>query len=77
VHTDIGGSCSNVTEVRILSWTVDKLMRRCCILPSRSEIATVMATTITTTKAEIGLLCGLRRGCEGCECSSEAPTLHT
>jgi hypothetical protein len=48
VHTNTGWSCSNTTEVRTLSRTVDKPMRRCCVLPSRSEIATVMATTITT-----------------------------
>jgi hypothetical protein len=47
VHTDTGESCSNVMEVRTLSWTVDKPMRQCCVLASRSKIATVMATTIT------------------------------
>jgi hypothetical protein len=47
VHTDTGESCSNATEVRTLSHTVDKPMWRCCVLPNRSEIATVMATTIT------------------------------
>jgi hypothetical protein len=47
VHTNIGKSCSNTTKVRTLSRTDDKPMRQCCVLPSRSEIATVMATIIT------------------------------
>ena len=47
VHTHTGESCCNVTEVRTLSRMDDKPMRPCCVLPSRSKIATVMAMTIT------------------------------
>ena len=47
MHTHARGSSSNVMEVMTLSWMDDKPMRWCCVLPSRSEIATVMATSIT------------------------------
>jgi hypothetical protein len=33
-------------EVRTLSWMVDKPIQRCCVLPSRSEIGTMMAMII-------------------------------
>jgi len=48
VHTHTHGLCSNVMEVRTLSWTDDKPIRWCNIHPSRSQIPTVMAMSITT-----------------------------
>ena len=47
MHTHIGEPCSNATEVRTLSWTDDKPQRWCSEHPSRSQIATAMAMTIT------------------------------
>ena len=47
MHTHTHGSCSNVMEVRTLSWTDDKLIRRCSVHPSRSPIPMVMAMSIT------------------------------
>jgi len=47
VHTHTDESCSNVTEVRTLSYTDDKAIRWCSVHPSRSQIATVRAMTIT------------------------------
>jgi hypothetical protein len=47
VHTHTHGSCSNVTEGRTLSWTDDKLIRRCSVHISRSQIPMVMAMSIT------------------------------
>jgi hypothetical protein len=47
MHTHTGESWSNVTEVRTLSRMDDKPKQRCSEHPSRSQIATVMAMTIT------------------------------
>jgi hypothetical protein len=47
VHTHTRGLCSNVTEVRTLSWTDDKQIWWCSVHPSRSQISTVMAMSIT------------------------------
>ena len=47
MHTHIGESCSNTIEVRTLSRANDKPIRRCSVHPSRSEIAMMMAITIT------------------------------
>jgi hypothetical protein len=48
VHTHTGEPCSNATEVMTLSQTDDKPKWRCSEYPSRSQIATVIAMTITT-----------------------------
>ena len=47
VHTHTGEPWSNAPEVRTLSWMDDKPKRWCSEHPSRSQIATAMATTIT------------------------------
>ena len=47
MHTNTHRSCSNATEVRTLSQTHDKLIRRCSVHPSQSQIPTVMAMSIT------------------------------
>jgi hypothetical protein len=47
VHTHAGELCSNVTKVSTLSWTDDKKKWRCNEHLSWSQIATVMAMTIT------------------------------
>ena len=47
MHTHTRGSCSNATEVRTLSRTDDKPIRQCSVHPSRSQIPTVMAMSIT------------------------------
>ena len=47
VHTHTGEPCSNATEVRTISQTYDKPKWRCSEHPSRSQIATVTAMTIT------------------------------
>ena len=48
LHTHIGEPCSNAMEVRTLSRADDKPKRRCSEHPSRSQIATAMAMTITS-----------------------------
>ena len=47
MHTHTCGSCFNAMEVRTLSWTDDKPIRRCSVHPSQSQILTVMAMSIT------------------------------
>ena len=50
MHTHTGELCSNATEVSTLSLTDDKPKWRCSGHPSRSQIATAMAMTITTDR---------------------------
>ena len=47
MHTHTSEPCSNATEVSTLLRTDDKPKRRCSEHPSRSQIATAMAMTIT------------------------------
>ena len=47
MHTHTGGLCSNTMEVRTLSRTDDKPIRRCSVHPSQSQIPMVMVMTIT------------------------------
>ena len=47
VHTHTRGSCFNAMEVRTLSWMDDKPIWWCSVHPSRSQIPTVMAMSIT------------------------------
>jgi len=47
VHTHTSKSCSNATEVRTLSRTDDKPIWQCSLHHSWSEMAMMMAMTIT------------------------------
>jgi hypothetical protein len=47
VHTHTRRLCSNAMEVRTLSRMNDKPIRWCGVHPSRSQISTVMAMSIT------------------------------
>jgi len=70
VYTNIAGSCSNATEVRILSWMDHKPIQRYECTPQtvsdRDDDDYDYHYRQLTVEAEIELRWGLRRGCERC-----------